>query len=77
MRLRTALNDALCVASAAELDTINVPILPQPVLEIREELQHVPILGFGFGSHRIGYPSDEVCSPYFSLHRPQGMMFAG
>ena len=28
-RLRTALNDALCIVSAEELDTVNVPILPQ------------------------------------------------
>ncbi|KAF9644224.1 hypothetical protein BDM02DRAFT_1055057 [Thelephora ganbajun] len=30
VRLRSALNDALCIVSAANLDTINVPILPQP-----------------------------------------------
>lgn len=28
-RLRTALNDALCIVSATELDTVNIPILPR------------------------------------------------
>ena len=33
------------------------------ILEIRQELRHVPVLRFGFCSHRVDYPSYEVFSP--------------
>ena len=36
---------------------------PPTILEIREYLQHVPVLRFGFRSHGVGYPSYEVFIP--------------
>jgi len=33
---------------------------PPTILEIGKELQHVPVLRFGFRSRRVGYPTYEV-----------------